>query len=1167
MILGFDIAKISAEHDRKITVSQACSGIEAFFIAEMARSGLSIIYISADENSLINIKKTLKFIIPEITVLILPPWDCLPYDRISPSPRIVADRFFCLSHLIYCDIKKETTIILTTVSALMYRFVDPVLINNYNLSLRSGDKIDMVKIIEILETNGFQCVNTVREIGEYAVRGGILDIYVPSEEHPVRLDFFGDSIDSMRLFDAINQRTIRNIDSIEIKTLSEVVLTPKSISCFRQNYLENFGAVNQEDSLYTSISHGRRYPGMEHWLPLFYEKLETVFTYLKDFYIVVDHTIKDTAQKRSKLIQDYYESRCNYSTTKHKSSVYKPILPETLYIDHQKFNAMLEKSKKLIYLIPFNQQETSKKSVVSLDARPGKSWVPSYSKKIELQENWEAIGRFDCFFKYIVDQYKIGKKTLITAFSKGALQHLIQLLEDNGFKKIKIIHSLNDISSLEEDVVSATVLPIDHGFETKKIILVTEKDLLGKRVIRSARRKNSINSIFETSSIEEGAIIVHSDHGIGRFIRLCTIQVSGSSHDCLELHYADDAKLFLPVENIDLISRYSTENSTVILDKLGGVAWQTRKSQLKKRLEDLAQRLINIAAKRSIHSVPALTAPQDLYEKFVQRFPYVETEDQENAIEAVIQDLASGHPMDRLICGDVGFGKTEVVLRAAFIAVMNGLQVVVIAPTTLLVRQHFRLFSTRFQEFAVRIASISRFIRSKESSLHKQEITEGKVDIIIGTHALLNPKIKFSNLGLIIVDEEQHFGVKHKEALKEINPGVHVLTLSATPIPRTLQLAITGVRELSLIKTPPIDRISCRTSVSIFDQLLIRETLMREYYRGGQSFYVCPRLSDLDKCYDFFQEIVPELKVAIAHGKMSSRTLEETINSFYEGQYDVLLSTSIVESGLDLPTANTIIVHRADMFGLAQLYQLRGRVGRSNISSFALFLISDNHPLTESAQRRLKILQSLDTLGAGFQLASHDLDIRGTGNLLGEEQSGHIKEVGFELYQKMLEDTILSIKGQEELDDINWSPQILIKASVMIPESYVADVNLRLSLYRRLGNITNFEDINHFKAEMIDRFGNLPVEVVHLLKVVVLKFICRTANIEKMDIGTKGIVVHFRNQKFHNPESLLNYISLQKEKVIIRPDQSIVFNCFLPDINKKFMEAKRIVLQLIDLIG
>ncbi|MEG8098852.1 transcription-repair coupling factor [Candidatus Liberibacter brunswickensis] len=1171
MIFGSDIKKINEKSCKKVTISPSIAGTEGFILGEIASFGLSILYICSDERDLININKILKFVVPNIKVIIFPAWDCLPYDRISPSPSVVTDRLSCISHLNSCNSSKETIIILTTVSALMCRSINLMSIKDCEFSIKSKDHISMAKIIEKLEINGFQRVNTVYKVGEYAVRGGILDIYGPTEKYPVRLDFFGDNIESIRLFDSGTQRTIRKIYVFKINTLSEVVLTPENISLFRENYLANFGVTTQEDPLYDSISQGRRYPGMEHWLPFFYKNIETIFPYLSEFYIVIDPFVKDTARNRSQLIQDYYEARLQYSSDKKQYSVYKPILPEKLYLNHQQFDSLIHTSRKLIQISSFNQQETSINNVVHLNIFPGKNWVPSSIKHFESPDKLESGDRFDKFLSYISQKIQKGIKIVIVASSNGSLQHLTSLIEKRGFNKIKYINSLKEIDSLRKEEIASAVIPINKGFETYNMILVTETDLLGKKIVRRVVRKKKIHShdLVDSSSIEEGSIIVHAEHGIGRFARLFTIEVSGSLHDCLELHYADNAKLFVPVENIDLISRYSssTEDVTVILDKLGGSSWQTRKSNLKKRLEDLAQKLVDIAAKRSIHNVPPLTVSQDLYDQFVKKFPYVETEDQERAIDAVMQDFSSGRLMDRLICGDVGFGKTEVALRAAFIAVMNGFQVAVIAPTTILVQQHFRLFSERFRDFSVRIANISRFVRSKELNLNKKAIAEGQVDIVIGTHALLNPKIIFSNLGLIIVDEEQHFGVKHKEALKATHNGVHVLTLSATPIPRTLQLAITGVRELSLINMPPINRIACRTSISVFDPLLVRETLMREHYRGGQSFYVCPRLSDLDKCYEFLQSEVPDFKVAVAHGQMSPRNLEEKMNAFYKGEYDILLSTSIVESGLDLPKANTMIVHRADMFGLAQLYQLRGRVGRSKISSFALFLLPENSPLTTAAQKRLRILQTLNTLGSGFQLASYDLDVRGTGNLLGEEQSGHIKEIGFELYQKMLGETVASIKGQKELVDSDWSPQICIDASVMIPESYVSDINLRLSLYRRLGNIKHHEDIGNFKEEIVDRFGPLPIEVVYLLKVVYLKLLCRIANINNMDIGPKGIIVHFRNKTFHNPEALLQYIKQQKGNVIIRPDQSLVFYCELPTINKSFVESRRIIDELIKMIN
>jgi transcription-repair coupling factor (superfamily II helicase) len=518
--------------------------------------------------------------------------------------------------------------------------------------------------------------------------------------------------------------------------------------------------------------------------------------------------------------------------------------------------------------------------------------------------------------------------------------------------------------------------------------------------------------------------------------------------------------------------------------------------------------------------------------------------------------------MDRLICGDVGVGKTEVALRAAFLAALDGYQVAVVVPTTLLARQHFKTFSQRFAGLPVKVRQASRLVGSKELAETKKGIADGTIDIVVGTHALLGKSISFKNLGLLIVDEEQHFGVKHKERLKELKSEVHVLTLSATPIPRTLQLALTGVRELSLITTPPVDRMAVRTFISPFDPLIVRETLLRERYRGGHSFYVVPRISDLAEVHDFLTHSVPELKVAVAHGQLPAGELDDIMNAFYDGQYDVLLSTTIVESGLDIPTANTLIVHRADMFGLAQLYQLRGRVGRSKLRAYALFTLPAKRKLTATAERRLKVLQSLDTLGAGFQLASHDLDIRGAGNLLGEEQSGHIKEVGFELYQQMLEEAVAEIRDAGAPMDTGWSPQITIGTAVMIPESYVPDLQLRMALYRRLAEIQNTEDIDAFGAELIDRFGPLPREVENFLKIVYIKVLCHRANIEKLDAGPKGVVIHFRNKEFSDPAALVRFIGEQGSLAKIRPDQSIVFVRDWPTAEKRLSGSAVVVTQL-----
>ncbi|WP_113265742.1 transcription-repair coupling factor [Agrobacterium cavarae] len=1166
MIAGIDV-KLVASADTPLTIGNVPSGVEALLLADMARGGTSVAYVVSDGHRVADLEQILGFVAPDIPVLTLPAWDCLPYDRVSPSADTSARRLAALSGLIQHQKKPHPAIVLVTVNAMLQKMAPRDVIESLAFSAKPGNQIRMEEIAARLERNGFDRVATVREVGEFAVRGGILDVFVPGTEEPVRLDFFGDTLESIRTFDPASQRTIGQARSLDLSPMSEVTLTPDTISRFRKNYLSLFGAATRDDSLYQAVSEGRRYAGMEHWLPLFYEKLETAFDYLQGFRIVTDHNAREAAVERSKLVHDYFEARRNSGQTKGatQGAPYKPVSPSQLYLGGKSFDEALN-AVNAVRLTPFNEQDSNDRPVATLDAHVGPRWAKPPAEG----GSEDRVNVFDLAVKHIAERRSKGWKVLITGWSEGSLDRLLQVLNEHGLEKIKPISSLKEIEKLAKGEAASAVLSLEAGFETtlgtSNLAIIGEQDILGDRMVRrSKRRKRGADFISEVAGLDEGSLVVHAEHGIGRFVGLRTIEAAGAPRDCLELHYADDAKLFLPVENIDLLSRYGSDAAEAQLDKLGGGAWQMRKAKLKKRLLDMAGDLIRIAAARLVRQAPVLTAPDGLYDEFAARFPYEETEDQMNAIDSIRDDLGAGRPMDRLICGDVGFGKTEVALRAAFLAAMNGVQVAVVVPTTLLARQHFRTFSERFRGLPIRVQQASRLVGAKELNLVKKEVAEGKTDIVVGTHALLGQGITFANLGLLIIDEEQHFGVKHKERLKELKSDVHVLTLSATPIPRTLQLAMTGVRELSLITTPPVDRMAVRTFISPFDPLVIRETLMREHYRGGQSFYVCPRLADLADIQAFLQSDVPELKVAVAHGQMPAGELEDIMNAFYDGKYDVLLSTTIVESGLDVPTANTLIVHRADMFGLAQLYQLRGRVGRSKVRAFALFTLPVNKVLTTMAERRLKVLQSLDTLGAGFQLASHDLDIRGAGNLLGEEQSGHIKEVGFELYQQMLEEAVAEVKGEDDVIDTGWSPQISVGTSVMIPESYVPDLHLRMGLYRRLGELTDLNEIDGFGAEMIDRFGPLPKEVQHLLKIVYVKSLCRTANVEKLDAGPKGVVVQFRNKEFPNPAALVGYIAKQGSMAKIRPDHSVFLTRDLPTPEKRLAGAAMIMTQLAEL--
>jgi transcription-repair coupling factor (superfamily II helicase) len=695
--------------------------------------------------------------------------------------------------------------------------------------------------------------------------------------------------------------------------------------------------------------------------------------------------------------------------------------------------------------------------------------------------------------------------------------------------------------------------------------------VLGDRLVRGARaRRRADDFLTEAASLSTGDLVVHVEHGIGRYLGLQTIEALGAPHECVALEYAGAAKLYLPVENIELLSRYGDGgDGAVQLDRLGGGAWQARKARLKERLREIADRLIRVAAERLLRSAPRMVPPPGAWDEFCARFPYEETEDQLRAIADVLDDLGSGRPMDRLVCGDVGFGKTEVALRAAFVAAMSGRQVALVCPTTLLARQHAKGFAARFQGAPLEVRQLSRFIGAKEAAATREGLADGTVDIVIGTHALLAKGIRFKDLGLLIIDEEQHFGVQHKERLKQLRADVHVLTMTATPIPRTLQLAMSGVRELSLIATPPVDRLAVRTYVAPFDPVTVREALLRERYRGGQAFYVVPRIADLPDAEHFLKEHVPEVRYVVAHGQMAAGELDQRMNAFYDGDYDVLLATTIIESGLDIPSANTLIVDRADMFGLAQLYQIRGRVGRSKARAYAYLTTEPRKRLTEGAARRLKVLGSLDTLGAGFTLASHDLDIRGAGNLLGEEQSGHIREVGYELYQDMLEETIAKlrageIEGLTEADEA-WAPQINLGAPVLIPEYYVPDLDVRLGLYRRLSGLESRQELEGFAAELHDRFGKPPAEVETLLRVVRIKTMCRRAGVAKLDGGPKGATVQFRGDRFADPAGLVRFIQDQKGLAKVKENKLVVRRDW-PDPEARVKGAFAIVRDLAKLV-
>ncbi|MBV9262606.1 MAG: transcription-repair coupling factor [Pseudolabrys sp.] len=1150
---------------RPLTFSRVADGAEGLVVGDLARSlalrpnapPTSLLVVCRDGQRMQTLSRALAFFAPDIDVLEFPAWDCLPYDRVAPNAVFVAQRMTTLSRLSRVKSRERPVVLLTTINAILQRVAPHDYLMRNALSVAPGNVLGMAGVIDWLELNGFSRASNVREAGDYAVRGGILDLFPPGMDCPVRLDFFGDAIETIRSFDPQTQISESRLSGLDLVPAAEFQLVTDTIRKFRTSYVAQFGASTPDDLLYAAVTEGRRYPGMEHWLPLFHDRLETLFDFVADTPIVLEPQALDAARERFAQISDYYDARIQ-ALRDGISPPYRPLSPDRLYLTEREWDERLA-SVARVDLSPFAAPESA--DAIDMGVRVGYNFAADRAAP--------NSNVFAALAKHVASLQRDQKRVVIALWSEGARERIRHVLIEHEMRNLANVESWQDAIGLPRPDVALAVLGVEQGFETDDVAVLSEQDILGDRLVRPRRAaKRAENFIAEATSLAPGDIVVHVDHGIGRFVGLQAIEAMGSPHDCLEIHYAEETKLYLPVENIDLLSRYGTEPANVELDRLGGGNWQARKARMKSRIREIAGELIKVAAERQLREAPRLTVPAGAYDEFCAGFPYEETEDQRAAIDATLHDLTAGRPMDRLVCGDVGFGKTEVALRAAFVTALSGKQVAVIVPTTLLSRQHFKTFAERFHGFPVNVAQASRLVSATELAKVKSGLTDGSIDIVIGTHALLGRNVRFKDLGLLIVDEEQHFGVSHKEKLKQLRSEVHVLTLTATPIPRTLQLALTGVRELSIIASPPVDRLAVRTFVSPFDQVVVREALLRERYRGGQSFYVCPRIEDLAGARDFLAKNVPEVKVAVAHGQMPPATLDDVMSAFYEGRYDVLLSTTIIESGLDIPTANTLIVHRADRFGLAQLYQLRGRVGRSKLRAYALLTLPVQGKITLQAERRLEVLQSLDMLGAGFQLASHDLDIRGAGNLLGDEQSGHIKEIGFELYQQMLEEAVLSLKaGVTAPVADRWSPQITIGTPVLIPDDYVPDLSVRLALYRRLAEIEDESDIESFAAELVDRFGPLPAEVEHLLQVVAIKSLCRHANVEKIEAGPKGIVLAFRDNIFANPDGLIAYIHERGSEARVRPDQKLVF--FEDwDVPERRLKGTRVILRhLVEIAG
>ena len=1120
-----------------LTLASLARGAQPLVLADLARAARTrAVFIAPDDAAMRSLSEAATFFAPELETIEFPAWDCLPYDRASPAPGVSARRLSALHRLQARPMGPQ--LLVTTINAVVQRVPTPFRIREAVRTIKPGMEVAQEALIALLRRQGYVRADTAIDAGEFAVRGSIFDIVPSGLGQGLRLDFFGDELESLRLYDPNTQRSTGGLDEHLLLPACETLLDDDTVKRFRSRYRERFGARATEDPLYQAVSEGRRMAGMEHWLPLFEDRLVTLLDHLGEAdLIVADSAALSAADERLSDIADYFAAR--QDTSGKAPGSYRPLEPGELYLAREELDRAIA-GWPVHTADGFARPEMA--DVISFGFAGARDFAPERARG---ENAYEAAAR------HLHAAGKAGRKPLIAAYSKGSRSRICSILgEAAGPAPLEAESWQEALGLAAGGRPVAMVLPLDTGFASDELELVTEQDILGDRLVRRKKRRRDADAFLaELAALTPGDLVVHMEHGIGRYEGLQSIPVGNAPHDCVRLVYAGGDKLYIPVENLDVLSRYGSESASesggVALDRLGGEAWQRRRSRLKERIREIAHALMKTAAERALRTAPVLEPDGSAYDQFAERFPWEETEDQERAIEDVLRDLAEGRPMDRLVCGDVGFGKTEVALRAAFVAAMSGWQVTLVAPTTLLARQHYAGFAERFAGFPLKVGRLSRLVGEREAKETRAGLADGTMDVVIGTHAILAKSISFRRLGLVIVDEEQHFGVTHKEKLKQLRSNVHVLTLTATPIPRTLQMAMSGLRELSTIQTPPVDRLAVRTYVMEWDDMVMREALLREHHRGGQSFIVVPRIADMPDMEQWLRRHVPEVKPVTAHGQMAPSEVEERMSAFYEGRYEVLLSTTIVESGLDIPTANTIIIHRADRFGLAQLYQLRGRVGRSKLRAYAYLTTRPDSQLSEVAAKRLKVLNDLDSLGAGFQLASHDLDIRGAGNLLGDEQSGHIREVGFELYQSMLEEAIVMARAGDvglKEDTSGLSPQITVEAPIMIPDDYVPDLAVRMALYRRLNDAADQAEIESLSAEMIDRFGPLPEPTANLVKLIEIKRQAIAAHIAKIDVGARGALISFHKDSFPNPAGLIEYAAKREGTIKLRPDSKLMVN-------------------------
>ncbi len=1095
-------------------------GYAALKVGEAVAAGGQhpVLWILRDDRQLAATEAVFSTLMPDLDIAAFPAWDCLPYDRVSPNANVSGRRLATLVRLA----TNRPGVVLTTVNAVIQRLPPRAAVADSIVHLTQGSTVLQDSLIDRLTRWGYRRTGTVMEPGEFAARGSLLDVFPAGSDEPARLDFFGDDIDSIRVFDPLSQRTTGNRDTVTLVQFSEVPFDDKSRARFCDGYRREFGAIRDSDPLFEAVSSGTPYPGMEHWLPLFHDAMETLLDHVEPGVVLVDPDFQELLAERWELIGEYAAARRAGDRRSASAPPYKALDPASLYVSTEDLCDRMG-----VYpngrLLPFSGPPTT----VDAGGSAGRVFAGEGHKGPDAV--LEAVAAF------AQGERAAGRSVAVTCRTGTARARLVPLLRRHGLPGASTASEWSDVMRAAPDEVPVVVGPFRKGFRSRDLVVIAEEDIFGPRAHRAALpRRRADEALRLATALAEGDYLVHVDHGIGRYEGLEVVDADGAAHDCLRIVYRGGDRLFVPVEVIDLVSRYGSADSASAptLDRLGGSSWRMRRDQVKKRVAEMAGELIRLAAERSERKVDPIAADGDGYAAFCAAFPHDETDDQIETIRDVEADLTRARPMDRLICGDVGFGKTEVALRAARVVAGAGQQVAVVVPTTLLARQHFETFRSRFEGTGITVAQLSRLTPGSERGTIRKRLADGSLGVVVGTHALLADRIQFADLGLLVVDEEQHFGVAQKERLKALRAQIHVLTLTATPIPRTLHMALTGVRDLSLISTPPVDRLAIRTYVTPFDPVTIGEAIRREIGRGGQVFCVVPRIRMLDSAKRELAQIAPGARIEAAHGRMGTAALETVMTAFYEQQVDILVSTSIIESGLDIASVNTLIVMHADRFGLSQLYQLRGRIGRRQVRGYAYFTLAPGRTMTDNAVKRLQVLQGLDGLGAGFTLASHDLDIRGAGNLLGADQSGHIREVGVELYQQLLREAVDAIRkngsstadGDGVMLEESWSPQVRIRVPSRLPEDYVADLGVRLTLYRRLAALRDDAELGAFGDELEDRFGPYPAEARNLLKVMAIRLRCRTAGIERLTAGGSGVSMTFREGYPADPEALLKWV-------------------------------------------